>query len=276
MSAPIATDASTLVLGRPRPGRRIVLTAVLVAAVAASIAAVDVSGGVLHPGGAAALGALLQAAVTPEVSAAFLSRTVLPATALTVAYAVAALTVAVAVGIPGALVASGVLAHRRLWRGVTAGPVRAALGFLRSIDELIWALLFVNVLGLHPLAGVLGIGLPYGATIGRVLAERFQDVPEEPLAALRGAGASEAQVLLYGRLPSALADMTSYVLYRFECAVRAAAVLSFVGLGGVGLELTVLLADLEFRRVWTLLYALVVVIVAVDALGGRLRARLLR
>lgn len=272
MSAP-ATDRLTV--GRWRPGKRGVLGLLLVAAFAVALMGLGIDTGVLHTGGLSSLRSMLAALGSLDLAPAFLLGTLLPATVVTVAYAVTAMSVALLVGIPGAVLASGVLTRRRWTRLGSVASTRGILGSLRAIDELIWALLLVNVFGLSPWAGILGIGLPYGATVGRVLAERLQDVPEEPLEALRSAGASPAQVLVYGRLPHALADVTSYLLYRFECAVRAAAVLSFVGLGGLGLQLTVALDDLAFGRVWTVLLALIVLIVAIDALSSALRRRIL-
>lgn len=154
--------------------------------------------------------------------------------------------------------------------------VRGVLGFLRAIHELIWALIFVTAFGLSPLAGALAIGIPYGGIIGRILAERLQDVPDAPLQALRSSGASEMQVLIYGRAPAALADMVSYFFYRFECAVRSAAVLSFVGLGGIGFRISIALDDLRFGQVWTLLFALVLIIIAIDTWSAQVRRRLTR
>ena len=75
----------------------------------------------------------------------------------------------------------------------------------------------------RPLAAVLALAIPYGGILGRIYSELLQDVPEEPLRALRSAGASEWRVMLYGRLPMALPDMLSYTFYRFECGIPAAA-----------------------------------------------------
>lgn len=275
MTAPLPAPAPTdrLVPGRWRPGRRGILAAILVAAVVAAAGAVDAR--VLHPGGLGPLLAVLRGLVGLELSADFLLGKVAPAAAVTVAYAVAAMSVALLVGIPGAVLGSGVLLRRRVPRVAAVTATRGVLGGLRAVDELIWAFLLVFVFGLSPWAGVLGIGLPYGATVGRVLAERLQDVPDGPLEALRSTGASEAQILLYSRLPHALADASSYLLYRFECAVRTAAVLSFVGLGGLGLQLTIALDDLEFGRVWTVLLALIGLVLLVGRLNDALRRRIL-
>jgi phosphonate transport system permease protein len=135
----------------------------------------------------------------------------------------------------------------------------------------VWALLLLTVLGLTPLAGVLAIGIPYGATLARVLGEHLQNVPREPVEALAMTGATPWQQLAYARIPLASADIFAYLAYRFECAVRAAAVLSFIGLGGIGYRLTLSLHDLRFDRVWTLIAALVAIIAAIDVVSGRIR-----
>ena len=262
--------SAVLVPVRPRPGSRSLLTALLVGAVVVSLLAVEVEGA---SGGGAAARELLTSLVQPDLSPGFLA-TVAEAAVLTVAYAVAGMSVAVVVGVPGALLVSGVLARRRTSRAVTVVATRGVLATLRAVHELVWALLLLTVLGLHPLSGVLAIGIPYGATMARVLGDRLLDVPRAPLDALTAAGASPEQLLLYGRLPLAGADLAGYLFYRLECAVRAAAVLSFIGLGGIGLRIEVALADLRFDQVGTLLLALLLLVVAVDATARAARARL--
>lgn len=262
--------ATTLRPVRPRPSGRGLLTVLLITAFAAAVALTDWRDGVLNPGGLAAARSIAASLLRPDLSPGFLL-TVADAVVVTVAYAVTGMTVALAVGLPGALLVSGVLTSRKVVRAPTVASARGVFGSLRAIHELVWALLLLTILGPTPLAGVLAIGIPYGATLARVLGERLQDVPDEPLAALRSAGASAWQVLAYGRVPFAAADMSAYLFYRFECAIRAAAVLSFIGLGGIGYRMELALADLRFEQVWTLLAALIAVIVAVDALSGRLR-----
>lgn len=262
-------------LTTPRLSRRGVLSLVLVAAVLASlvaVVAVDPADRLLNRGGFGLLAEIVTSVVRPDLSPAFLAR-VGRATMLSVAYAVAGTTVAVVIGLPGALLASGVLARGRRLRLASVTAARGLLAVPRAVHELVWALLFVEAFGLSPWAGILAIGVPYGAIIARVLAERLQDVPPEPLEALRTTGASQWQLLVFGRVPQVGPDVAAYLFYRFECAVRAAAILSFVGLGGIGLEVDVALADLRFERVWTLLFALVLVIVAIDVVSARLRAR---
>lgn len=256
----------------PLTGPRTRLTAVLAAALAVSVAVVAAQPEGLHGRGLATAVALLGAALTPDLSPGFLA-TVAEAALLTLSYAVASMTVALVIGLPGALAVSGLLARRPAGGRVTVLLARSGFAGLRAFHELVWALLLVVLLGLTPMAGVLAIGVPYGAIIAKVIGERLQEVPTEPLDALRSAGARPAQVVAYGAAPLIAADAVAYLSYRFECAVRSAAVLSFVGLGGIGLQIQVALADLAYGRVWTLVAALVVLVVGVDRLGSRARRR---
>jgi phosphonate transport system permease protein len=265
-----AVESANLVTARPRPGPRPLLALLLAAAVLASLLALDAPEGLLDRGGLRVAGDMLASALSPDLSPAFLA-VVAEATLLTLAYAVAGISVALLLGLPGAVLVSGTLAHRTLTRLPLVGGSRGVFATLRAPHELVWGVLFVQVVGFHPLAGILAIGLPYAAIIARVLGERLQDVPQGPLAALRSAGASPAQVLGYARVPVALPDMIGYVLYRFECAVRVSAVLSVIGLGGIGHQLELVLYDLRYEAMWPLLAALVLVIVAIDRLSARLR-----
>ena len=132
----------------------------------------------------------------------------------------------------------------------------------------------MTAFGLSPLAAILAIALPYGGILGRIYADLINDVPDPPLQALRASGASPMRVLLYGRLPMALPELLSYTFYRFECAIRAAAIMSFVGIRGLGYEIQLSLNDLLFSQVWTLLIFLVGIIVVVDAWSTYVRRSL--
>lgn len=268
---PSRSDAARRPVRRPgRIGRRGWLTTLLGVTFVTAVVTVTLGSEGVRGGGWSSLADILAAAMAPDLSPGFLA-IALEAAVRTLAYAIAGMTVAIGIGVPGALVASGVLVRRPRVRAVSTATSRGALAFARAIHELIWALILVTAFGLSPIAGVLAIGVPYGGIIGRIVAERLQDVPPAALEALRSSGASPMQVLFYGRLPAAGADITSYLFYRFECAVRSAAVLSFVGLGGIGYRIELALADLRFDQVWTLFGFLALLVVAVDATAARAR-----
>lgn len=254
-------------------GNRSLLTFVLVLAFAWSLLSINWGQPLLHTGGLATIGKILAALVQPDLSPSTL-KLGLVASWRTLAYATAGVSLAVALALPTGILASGVLARRRWSRLASVGLFRSTLGFLRAIHELVWAWLFVAAIGLSPFAAILALALPYAGILGRILADKLNDVPEAPLQSLRAAGASEWQVLLYGRLPMALAGIVSYVLYRYECGIRSAAIMSFVGLGGLGYQIQISLDDLHYREVWTFVFFLVALVVLVDAWSGVIRRRL--
>lgn len=263
---------------RARPASRFLetrrlLSVILAGALVWSLAGVDWGGGIVHSGGGDALKDFFLALFPPELSPGFL-RLALAASWQTVVHAVAGITLAVVIGLPLGVVASGSLGDPGRSRLAVAVAVRFVLAFMRSIHELVWAVLFVTAFGLSSLAVVLAIAVPYAGILGRIYSELLNDVPEEPLDGLRSSGASSVRVLLYGRMPMVLTDMLGYSFYRFECAIRAAAIMSFVGIRGLGYEIQLSLNDLLFREVWTLLLFLVAIVLLVDYWSTRVRRSL--
>ncbi len=252
---------------------RRVLTLILLAAFAWSLLNLDWTEGFIHSGGISAMGEFASALFSLDLSADTLSAAV-SASWTTVAYAVAGLTLALFIGIPLGAIGSGVLTKSPWVRATGAGGSRFSLAFFRSIHELVWAWLFVAAIGLSPMAAVLALAIPYGGILGRIYAELLQDVPEAPLQSLRSTGASEWRVFWYGRLPMALPDMLSYTFYRLECGIRSAAIMSFVGLGGLGHEVRIALDDLAYQQVWTYLLFLIGLVVIVDIWSTMVRRRL--
>ena len=258
--------------GRWFEGRGI-LALILLAATIWSLTSVDWAEDVIHPGGWSAALDIAKSIFTPEVSPSFL-KLALEASWTTVTYAVAAITIAVAIGFPLGVIASGVLARSSAARFTSIVGLRFLLAFLRSIHELVWGWLFVVAIGLSPMAAILALSIPYSGILGRIYAEILSDVPEEPLRALRSSGASELTVLFYGRLPLALPDMLSYTFYRFECGIRSAAILSFVGIQGLGYQIQLSLDDLLFGEAWTMVLFLIALIVLVDLWSNIVRRSL--
>ncbi len=238
-----------------------------------SLASVDWGSAAVHSGGGGTLQEFVLAAFPPELSPAFL-RVGLAAAWQTATFAVAAITIAVVVGLPLGALASGQLVSSSSRGRALAVGVRLFLAVIRSVHELVWAVLFVAAFGLSSLAAILAIAIPYAGILGRIYGERLADVPDEPLRALRASGASPLAVLIYGRMPMALPDLLSYTFYRFECAIRAAAIMSFVGIRGLGFEIQLSLQELLFSQVWTLLLFLVGLVVLVDLWSSKVRRSL--
>ncbi len=132
-------------------------------------------------------------------------------------------------------------------------------------------LIFVAMFGLSPLSAILALGIPFGGILGRIFADMLNDVPEEPIQALRSAGASKLQCLLYGYFPMVRSNIISYTMYRFECAIRSSAIMSFVGLGGLGFQIQLSLNDLRYDEVWTFIFFLIAMVILVDIWSNQLR-----
>ena len=193
---------------------------------------------------------------------------------ITLAYAVAGMSLAIIYAFFVGVLASGVLTTTKTSKWVSKVFFRGILGFTRSIHELIWAWLFVAAVGLSPYAAIFALAIPYGGILGRIFADMLNDISEEPIKALKTAGASKLQILIYGYLPLVWADMISYTMYRFECAVRSSAIMSFIGLGGLGYQIQLSLQDLKYDRVWTYVFFLIAIVILVDLWSNFVRGAL--
>lgn len=151
---------------------------------------------------------------------------------------------------------------------------RTALGILRTIPEVLWAVLFVFAVGLGPFPGVLALGFHTGGVLGKLFGEVLEDADPRLLEALQATGASRARVLLYGILPQAAPQLLSYALYRWEVNIRAAAILGLVGAGGLGQRIHIAISLFLEHQLLTLILAVYVLVTLVDALSAFLRRRL--
>jgi phosphonate transport system permease protein len=186
-------------------------------------------------------------------------------------------TLAVAsVGTLLAVVAGGTLALPAAGRFGAAARLAArfALNFLRSVPELVWAALMVIAAGLGPFAGTLALALHTSGVLGRLYAESLENVPPLPERALREAGSGRVAAFAYATLPLVAAQGVAYALYRLEMNIRMAAVLGFVGAGGLGQLLYFHLSIFQQAQAATLLIAMFVLVFAVDTLSAFVRGRL--
>jgi phosphonate transport system permease protein len=159
----------------------------------------------------------------------------------------------------------------RLRQMLRYGMARALLNLFRSVPELIWALLFILVVGLGPFAGVLALGVHTAGVLGRLFAAVLENVDRRPCETLQAAGANRIQVFLYGMLPQSLPELVSFTLYRWEVNIRAAAILGFVGAGGLGYHLFIALNLFLHKQLLTLMAAMLVLVTCVDLCSALLR-----
>ena len=206
---------------------------------------------------------------------------VLQQTWITVAIATCGLTLALAGAIPATLIVTERLSISRLGTGrmrtaamLVRQSVRWLLVLLRSVPELVWALLLVRIVGLGPTAGVLAIALTYCGMLGKVYAEILESTDAHATDTLLSNGAGRLQALLYGALPASASELVSYTVYRWECAIRGSAVMGFVGAGGLGQRMDESTRNMAGGEVCTMLIVFVVLVAIADQASKVLRRRL--
>ncbi len=226
------------------------------------------------------VGGFLAGFLPPETGGEFLGY-LLRATLETLAIATAGIALAFALAVPLALLTTRALAVAEIGPGpgrrrsrLVFHALRALLTVLRGIPELVWALVFVRVFGLGPAAGVLALALTYGGMLAKVYAEILDAGDARPARAILAAGGGRLPALLYGLLPGAAQELTSYTVYRWECAVRASVVMGFVGAGGLGQLMDQAMKMLNGGEASTILLAFLALVLAADRLSGALRRRL--
>ena len=153
-------------------------------------------------------------------------------------------------------------------------PARTVLNLFRSVDTLVYALIFVAAVGLGPFPGVLAVVAYTTTSLAKLYSEAIEGIEPGPVDAIRATGATRLQVLRYGVLPQVLPLFLSYILYRLETNIRAATVLGFVGAGGIGFYLQTYLRMIDYPAASTVLLVTVAMVMVVDTLSSRLRERL--
>jgi phosphonate transport system permease protein len=152
---------------------------------------------------------------------------------------------------------------------------RRTLEFFRTVPELVFALVFVVAFGLGPLPGVLALALHTLGALGKLFAEVNENVDLKPVEGIQAAGGSWVEAMRYAVLPQVAPGFASYALLRFEINVRGAAVLGFVGAGGIGQELLTAIRQFYLTDVSAILLLIIAAVMVTDMLTEALRHRLL-
>ncbi len=198
----------------------------------------------------------------------------------TVSIATAGIALALVLAVPLTLLGTSALSvstlsgKMALLPSVLRQAIRWLLIVLRSVPELIWALVFVRVVGLGPTAGVLAIALTYAGMLGKVYTEILESGEAHATQTLMRNGGGRLQSFFYGLLPQNAAELTSYTVYRWECAIRSSAVLGFVGAGGLGQQLDNSMKMFKGSEVATLLMVFMLLVWLADKASSWLRKEL--
>jgi phosphonate transport system permease protein len=149
--------------------------------------------------------------------------------------------------------------------------MRRSLDTLRGIDTLIWALIWVTVVGLGPFAGVLAIMCSDIGAFGKLFSEAVEAADKRPVEGVVAAGGSRLHAIRFGLLPQVMPVMASQVLYYIESNTRSATIIGIVGAGGIGLHLYEQIRTLEWQAVAFLVLMILVTVAIIDFVSNRLR-----
>lgn len=175
---------------------------------------------------------------------------------------------------PGELTASARGVGRIRVQAAVYSAARSVLNLMRTIPDLVWALMFVAAVGLGPFAGVLALTVHSAGLLGKLYAEAMESVDRGAAESLNVLGAGRTTVLLFAVLPQAAAPLVSVTLYQWECNIRSAMVLGFVGAGGLGQRIDLAMRLFRYDEMLTLLAVLLLLVTLVDRLSAFVRSRL--
>lgn len=150
-------------------------------------------------------------------------------------------------------------------------PVRRFLDSIRGVDTLIWALVWINVVGLGPFAGVLAIAVSDFGAFGKLFSEAIEGADQKQVEGIRASGGSALHEIRFGLMPEVLPVIAGQVLYFIESNTRSATIIGIVGAGGIGLQLAEQIRVLEWQKVSFLILMILVAVAAIDFVSGKLR-----
>jgi phosphonate transport system permease protein len=222
--------------------------------------------------------------IPPDLDLGFLRSLLLPllqTIGISVIGTLIGISISVVLSLPAAstlILRDKYAAGRNSWFGQTVRwliylSARLVLNVLRSIPELVWVLVCILAVGLGPYAGTLAIGLHTGGVLGKLYAETFEEVPSQPIEALRANGASPLQILIWGMWPLLKPTLVSYTILRWETNLRVSTILGLVGGGGLGQAIYNNIQLGFYQRVTVLIAVIYALVLTTNWVGDRLRNR---
>jgi phosphonate transport system permease protein len=149
--------------------------------------------------------------------------------------------------------------------------IRRCLDTIRSVDALIWALVFVGVVGLGPFAGILAIAVSDTGALGKLFSEAIESAEERGRESVLASGGTSLLAVRFGLLPQVLPIIAGQILYFFESNVRSATIIGIVGAGGIGLQLSEQIRTYDFDQVAFVVIMILITVAAIDWISGKLR-----
>ena len=185
----------------------------------------------------------------------------------TLSIALLGTTIAAVLALPVSLLAARNIVPSNILRF----PVRRFLDSIRGVDTLIWALVWINVVGLGPFAGVLAIAVSDFGAFGKLFSEAIEAADRKQVEGIRASGGSALHEIRFGLMPQVLPVIAGQVLYFIESNTRSATIIGIVGAGGIGLQLAEQIRVLEWQKVSFLILMILMAVAAIDWISSRLR-----
>jgi phosphonate transport system permease protein len=193
--------------------------------------------------------------------------TYLQALGETLSIALLGTTLAALMALPVSLLAARNIIPSKLLRF----PVRRFFDSIRGVDTLIWALVWINVVGLGPFAGVLAIAVSDFGAFGKLFSEAIEAADQKEVEGVRASGGGALHEIRFGLMPQVLPVIAGQVLYFIESNTRSASIIGIVGAGGIGLQLAEQIRVLEWQKVSFLVLMILIAVAAIDFISGKLR-----
>ena len=185
----------------------------------------------------------------------------------TVAIALLGTLLAASIALPLSLLAARNTTVSQILRFAT----RRGFDTLRGVDTLVWALVWVNVVGLGPFAGVLAIAISDIGSLGKLFSEAIEASDERSVEGVKASGGAKLHTIRFGLLPQVAPVLIGQCLYYFESNTRSATIIGIVGAGGIGLELSEMIRTLEWQKVAFLIILILITVTIIDRLSTMLR-----
>src|ERR1700742_2792006 len=211
------------------------------------------------------LGWIVMLMIPPDPGSSFPAY--LAALGETLSIALLGTTLAAVFALPVSLLAANNIVPSNIFRF----PVRRFLDSIRGVDTLIWALVWINVVGLGPFAGVLAIAVSDFGAFGKLFSEAIEAADRKQVEGIRASGGSALHEIRFGLMPQVLPVIAGQVLYFIESNTRSATIIGIVGAGGIGLQLAEQIRVLEWQRVSFLILMILIAVAMIDWISGKLR-----
>jgi phosphonate transport system permease protein len=190
---------------------------------------------------------------------------------VTIFQALLATTLGAILAVPFSFLAAKNLTGRSLFSAWFYYLTRGMFNVLRSVEALLYVVIFVFWVGIGPFAGMLALAVTSFALIGKLFSEAIENIDPGPIEAVTSTGANRFQTIIYAVLPQIAPPFISYLIYQWDINIRMATIIGFAGGGGIGLTLTTYFGSLQYHKAGTVVLFIVVVVAVMDFASAKIR-----